>query len=333
MRASSTSMRRSSAAPPRPSQATVKTQQLASAQRVVRTGSARAGIRSCAGPRDRRAGRRGRCPRRRSAPPAPAGILTDVVLPAPLGPRKPKISPRGMASDRSATATFAPKRRLSPRVSTANAAPGGHSDVGFTGPNAAICSNVWLLMAAGHREHHAAVRPQDGSRPAAASSARRTIRARLGGRPAGTSTRPPESARAKRGAPVDGVRRACALRCFPGRQCAARFPRAAAHRYLARQRHFRASRLEEGNFLRAVRVDGADDRRHPDGGGLTIESWRGRHVSDLERIEHVLQLAGVGRHARGSLPLSSVRTSTRPGGSTVGARSVRPAAAARRLAT
>ncbi len=41
--------------------------------------------------------------------PDPSSILIDVLLPAPFGPRKPKISPRRTVSERSRTATLSPK--------------------------------------------------------------------------------------------------------------------------------------------------------------------------------------------------------------------------------
>src|SRR6266581_8915550 len=41
---------------------------------------------------------------------SPSRSLTEVVLPAPLGPRKPKISPRGTVIDRPASATVLPNR-------------------------------------------------------------------------------------------------------------------------------------------------------------------------------------------------------------------------------
>src|SRR5712691_5203519 len=40
----------------------------------------------------------------------PSRSLTEVVLPAPLGPRNPKISPRGTVIERPASATVLPKR-------------------------------------------------------------------------------------------------------------------------------------------------------------------------------------------------------------------------------
>ena len=40
---------------------------------------------------------------------SPISILTAVVFPAPLGPRKPKTSPRGTARVRSSTATLLPE--------------------------------------------------------------------------------------------------------------------------------------------------------------------------------------------------------------------------------
>src|ERR1700751_85814 len=48
---------------------------------------------------------------------SPSSILSDVVLPAPLGPRKPNTSPAPTVIERSATASFSPKRRLSRWVS------------------------------------------------------------------------------------------------------------------------------------------------------------------------------------------------------------------------
>ena len=49
----------------------------------------------------------------------PRSILSDVVLPAPFGPRKPNTSPRRIASDRSATATVRSNRLRSDSVSIA----------------------------------------------------------------------------------------------------------------------------------------------------------------------------------------------------------------------
>src|SRR4030081_3908153 len=40
----------------------------------------------------------------------PSSSFTDVVLPAPLGPRNPKTSPRGTVMDRPASATVLPNR-------------------------------------------------------------------------------------------------------------------------------------------------------------------------------------------------------------------------------
>src|SRR5215467_343701 len=48
---------------------------------------------------------------------SPSSSLTAVVLPAPLGPRKPKISPRGTVIDRPASARVdEPKRLVSSTV-------------------------------------------------------------------------------------------------------------------------------------------------------------------------------------------------------------------------
>src|SRR5438477_941416 len=40
----------------------------------------------------------------------PSNSFTDVVLPAPLGPRNPKISPRGTVIESPASATVLPNR-------------------------------------------------------------------------------------------------------------------------------------------------------------------------------------------------------------------------------
>jgi hypothetical protein len=48
-----------------------------------------------------------------------------VVLPAPLGPRKPKTSPRPTLKSMLSTATRSPKRLVRPRASIS--APGGAS--------------------------------------------------------------------------------------------------------------------------------------------------------------------------------------------------------------
>jgi hypothetical protein len=46
-----------------------------------------------------------------------------VVLPDPLGPISPRISPSPTESDSPSTATTPPNRLVSPRVSTMRAAP------------------------------------------------------------------------------------------------------------------------------------------------------------------------------------------------------------------
>src|SRR5262249_55702683 len=51
----------------------------------------------------------------------PHSILMVVVLPAPLGPRNPKICPPSTCSDSSATASSVPKRRPRPSVRTTGA--------------------------------------------------------------------------------------------------------------------------------------------------------------------------------------------------------------------
>src|SRR5262245_47504548 len=49
----------------------------------------------------------------------PQSMRMVVDLPAPLLPRKPKISPRATSNDTLSTATKSPKRRVSPRTSMA----------------------------------------------------------------------------------------------------------------------------------------------------------------------------------------------------------------------
>src|SRR5579862_8232529 len=52
----------------------------------------------------------------------PVAMRSVVVLPAPLGPTRPKNDPRGTSSDRPATATFGPNRFTRPRSTTAGQA-------------------------------------------------------------------------------------------------------------------------------------------------------------------------------------------------------------------
>ena len=49
----------------------------------------------------------------------PSSSFSDVVLPAPFGPKKPKTSPRGTARDKPATATLRPNSRRNAAVSIA----------------------------------------------------------------------------------------------------------------------------------------------------------------------------------------------------------------------
>src|SRR4029077_13037695 len=51
----------------------------------------------------------------------PSSHLTDVLLPAPLGPRNPKISPRGTVIDKPASATVLPNRLVRSTVCIAGA--------------------------------------------------------------------------------------------------------------------------------------------------------------------------------------------------------------------
>src|SRR2546428_12585473 len=53
----------------------------------------------------------------------PVSILMVVLLPAPLGPRKPKKRPRGTSKETSSTATFLRKALV--RWRTTMAGPGG----------------------------------------------------------------------------------------------------------------------------------------------------------------------------------------------------------------
>src|ERR1700677_3605054 len=55
--------------------------------------------------------------------PSLSGLMQEIirmveVLPAPLGPRKPKDSPRAMVKSTPSTATKSPKRLVSPWAST-----------------------------------------------------------------------------------------------------------------------------------------------------------------------------------------------------------------------
>ena len=63
---------------------------------------------------------------------SPSRSLTTVVLPAPLGPRKPKTSPRFTVIDREFTATVSPKCLVSRTawIAGEGAAPGERSAAG-----------------------------------------------------------------------------------------------------------------------------------------------------------------------------------------------------------
>ena len=104
-----------------PEQPAVEAQQLAAGEPVLEAEVLGQEARRVARARavaDRRAEQRRARPR--SAVTSPSSILSEVVLPAPLGPRKPKTSPRRTDRERSATASFAPKRLRSPWVSMAS---------------------------------------------------------------------------------------------------------------------------------------------------------------------------------------------------------------------
>src|SRR3989442_15621893 len=68
----------------------------------------------------------------------PSSSFTAVVLPAPLGPRKPNTSPRGTVIDRPARATVCPNLLVSSTVFTAGGAgappPGRGAPVFFSPP-------------------------------------------------------------------------------------------------------------------------------------------------------------------------------------------------------
>src|SRR2546422_1894599 len=69
----------------------------------------------------------------------PSSSFTAVVLPAPLGPRKPNTSPRGTVIDRPARATVCPNLLVSSTVFTAGVAaapPPGEGAPGFFSPPA-----------------------------------------------------------------------------------------------------------------------------------------------------------------------------------------------------
>src|SRR5688572_22323540 len=77
----------------------------------------------------------------------PQSMRIVVDLPAPLAPRKPKISPCFTVNDRSSTATNDPKRRESPRTSMASVGSVRTPGTIFLSPQAAF--------EAGFRQSHA----------------------------------------------------------------------------------------------------------------------------------------------------------------------------------
>src|SRR5215471_2353965 len=66
---------------------------------------------------------------------SPHSIRIVVDLPAPLLPRKPKISPRRTSNDTLSTATNAPKRRVRPRTSIAVSLTNGALQAGLRQPH------------------------------------------------------------------------------------------------------------------------------------------------------------------------------------------------------
>src|SRR5258708_12918491 len=86
----------------------------------------------------------------------PSSSLTAVVLPAPLGPRKPNTSPRGTVIERPASATVCPNRLERLTVWIAGepaAAPGGAASPCSTTSVPSACYNACsahLLSALDH---------------------------------------------------------------------------------------------------------------------------------------------------------------------------------------
>src|SRR5271170_2154000 len=62
----------------------------------------------------------------------PSSVRIIVVLPAPLGPRKPKALPLGTCRSTPSSAVRAPKRLVSPAVSIARVLPGTAGLDGFS---------------------------------------------------------------------------------------------------------------------------------------------------------------------------------------------------------
>src|SRR5438094_1412141 len=110
----------------------------------------------------------------------PSSSLTAVVLPAPLGPRKPNTSPRGTVIVRPARATVLPKRLVSSTVLTAvvpaAASSGTAAAVSVFSASSAMSAEpngerllqvigdfdrVGLLDGAGHRVDVAVLHPHD----------------------------------------------------------------------------------------------------------------------------------------------------------------------------
>src|SRR5690348_5774928 len=71
-----------------------------------------------------------------------------VDLPAPLGPRKPKNSPRRTARLRPLTATFLPKTRVRPTVAMAASGGIGIGAIGVGAVGAAPCHGAGCIIGA-----------------------------------------------------------------------------------------------------------------------------------------------------------------------------------------
>src|SRR5437868_2835264 len=76
-------------------------------------------------------------------------MRTVVVLPAPLGPRKPRILPEASAKERLPTAVKSPNRLVTPSSSRAGAAT---RESGFT-KEPGECARVDLCQPGGNRCH------------------------------------------------------------------------------------------------------------------------------------------------------------------------------------
>src|SRR6202165_6121089 len=79
----------------------------------------------------------------------PSSILTEVVLPAPLGPRNPKISPRGTVIDKPESATVPPNRLVRSTVWMAGAAAAPPVGAAAGGTEGGSDTGAWRFRQAG----------------------------------------------------------------------------------------------------------------------------------------------------------------------------------------